>query len=275
MSGAVSLGALFTKMFGVPLAVEYAKNISDFYTTVGPTKKVHLDASSITDSVGSQLTTWPGSDGQASATAVSGTGSTKPTIQTIGSYKHVNFSAATQQYFTLPSMTFTFRDAGNNPINGLTVLIVARRSTTAGNWERYFDFGNGSAADNILLARPGTNASLVALEIFNGSTYITSRSITGTDGQWYVYAGVVTNGNTLSYALYMNGTNSGVGTVNNGSATDGPLNNKTISTNYLGKSNWADAYLNGDIRELIVINNALSASQVTKWSNYLKSKWGI
>lgn len=274
LSGSITLGQMYNRFFGVPTASQSLTNIAKFYGTVGPSKKVHLDAATLSGSAGTQLTTWAGSDGQPTATAVSGTGSTKPTLQSESSKNHVNISASTQQYFTLPTLTFTFQDASSNPINGLTVFIVARRSTTLGLWERYFDFGNGAAADNILVARPGTNANLVAIEAFNGSTYTLSQNIAANDNTWYVYAAVITNGSALSSAFYLNGT-SVSSAVTNGSATNGALTNKTLSANYIGKSNWADAYLNADIREMIVINSALKSTQVTAWSNYLRSKWGV
>jgi len=273
-SGQVSYSSIYQKMFGVPSASQSNIPLSSFYSTVGPVKKVHLDASSLSGSVGTQISTWTGSDSQPSATGVSGTGSTKPTLQSESSKNHVHFDASTQQYFTLPSLTFSFTDGSNNPINGLTIFIVGRHSTTLAVWERFFDFGNGPAADNILVARPGTNANMWTLEIFNASNYITSRYVNATDNVWYVFAVSITNTASLSYNYYLNGVST-TSYVQNGSASNTAYTNRTISSNYIGRSNWADAYLTGDIREMIIINSGLPNSQVVTWSNYLKTKWGI
>lgn len=273
-SGQVSYSAMYQKMFGIPSANQSNIALSSFYSTVGPIKKVHLDASTLSGSAGTQISTWTGSDSQPNATGVSGTGSTKPTLQSESSKNHVHFDASTQQYFTLPSLTFSFTDGSNNPINGLTIFIVGRHSTILANWERFFDFGNGPAADNILVARPGTNANIWTLEIFNSSSYITSQYVSATDNVWYVFAVRITNASTLSYNFYLNG--SAVTTyVQNGTASNVAYTNRTITSNFIGKSNWADAYLTGDIREMIIINSGLTGSQVTTWSNYLKTKWGI
>lgn len=273
-SGQVSLSDMYQKMYGIPSASQSNVALNTFYSTVGPIKKVHLDASTLSGSAGTQISTWTGSDSQPNATGVSGTGSTKPTLQSESSKNHVHFDASTQQYFTLPSLTFSFTDGSSNPINGLTVFIVGRHSTTLGLWERFFDFGNGPSADNILVARPGTNANQWTIEIFNGSTYISSQYVTATDNVWYVYAVTIPNRASLTYSFYLNSTLTSSSPVN-GSASNAAYSNRTISSNYIGKSNWADAYLTGDIREMIIINSGLTNTQVVTWSNYLKTKWGL
>lgn len=273
-SGQVSISTIYQKMFGVPSANQSNIYLSTFYSTVGPIKKVHLDASTLSGSAGTQISTWTGSDSQPNATGVSGTGSTKPTLQIESSKNHVHFDASTQQYFTLPSITFSFTDGSSNPINGLSIFIVGRHSTTLAVWERFFDFGNGPSADNILVARPGTNANMWTIEIFNGANYISSQYVNATDNVWYVYAVSIPNKSSLTYNFYLNGVST-TSSVINGSASNTAYTNRTISNNYIGKSNWADAYLTGDIREMIIINSGLTNSQMVTWSNYLKTKWGL
>jgi hypothetical protein len=271
-SGSISFNSTYSKFFGTNLGTQ--GSVSSFYSTVFPVKKVHLDASTLSGSSGTQISTWTGSDSQPNATGASGTGSTKPTLQVISGRNYVSFNSSTQQHFTLPSITMTFRDGSNNPINGLTVFLVARRSTTTGFWERYVDFGNGAGVDNLIIARPNNNANTIASEYLNGGTYIISRNITANDGTFYVYAFVLTNGSTTSYRFYLNGSQ--VTSTSQNGGTFESINNRTTTINYVGRSNWSnDAYLNSDMGELIIINSALSNGQVGIWSTFLKTKWGI
>jgi hypothetical protein len=270
-SGSISLNSTYSKFFGTNLGTP--GYLSSFYSTVFPIKKVHLDASTLSGSSGTQINTWTGSDSQPNATGASWTGSTKPTLQVISGRNYVNFNSSTQQYFTLPSITMTFRNGSNNPINGLTVFIVARRSTTAGAWERYIDFGNGAGSDNMLIARPGTSLNTIVSEFYNGSTFVISRNITANDGTFYVYTFVLTNGSTTSYRFYINGSQ--VTSTSQNGGTLQTMNTRTTTLNYIGKSNWNDAYLNSDMGELIIMNSGLSDGQIGIWSTFLKNKWGI
>lgn len=94
-----------------------------------------------------------------------------------------------------------------------------------------------------------------------------------TDGVWHVFAFTMVNATTPTYGFYLNGsevTSSGYSV-----STVSELFTRTVSSNFIGKANQGNAAFNGDIREVIVLNSPLTVNQVTNWSNYLKTKWGI
>ena len=275
LSGSQGISGLYTRMFGVPSTSQTDLPATRFYGAYNPNKKVHLDANTLSLTTGTQVSTWTGTDSMPNATGMSATGGSVPTFQNSGGTtgKYVNLNSSSSQHFTLPSITMTFRDASNNPINGFSCFLVVRRSTTVGDWERYIDFGNGAAANNILVARPSTSTNITVVEIFNNSDYMLSQKGATTDGSWQVVCFVILNGTTSSITMYVNGTSTTVSGQN--TTTLGAFNNRTTTSNYIGRSNWGDAYLNADFKEIILLNNALTANQVSYWTTYLRNKWGI
>jgi hypothetical protein len=276
VSGQKSLGDLYFAYFGVALAsITFPVSFSTFYSKNGPKKKVHLDASTLSGTAGTQITTWTGSDGTSNATGNSNTGSTKPTLQ-ISSGNYVNLSSSTKQYFSLPTTSLTYKDGSNNPINGLTLFLVVRRSTsTSGvNFERFIDFGNGAGVDNMICTRPGNSANLTAFNLHNSGTAIHARTFPTTDGSWILITIMIQNGSTLTYNYYVNG--SSVTSTLQQAYTDQALTNKTFANCYIGRSAWgSDSYVNSDFREIIMLNNYLTTSQLSSYHTYLKTKWGI
>lgn len=244
-------------------------SFSQFYGATLPIYKVRLNAEGAGTN-GALLATWTGSSSTPNATATS---PNQPTYNTPPA--RVTFNRASSIFMSIGSMTYTFRDGSNNPINGLTIAIVFNRSTTVGTWERLFDFGNGAAADNILIARPGASTNTTVIEIYNAGTIVLSQRVTTTDGAIQLLTVVVTNASTLSCAMWVNGVQQTPTTQNTGQ-TLAALTNKTITTNYIARSNWgADAYLSADIHEIIILNNVMTNDQVNYMNNGLKSKWSI
>lgn len=272
LSGAVNISTFISRFFGLPSG--RTAKMSDFYQVVNPIKKIHQDATVLTGTSGSQISSWPGSDGQPTATGLSDANSTKPTLQIVSGRKHVNFNGSALQYFLLPSLSFTMLSAASTPINGVTVFLVARRSTTRGYWERFFDLGNGAETGNFLLARLGTDANTTIFSILDGKYAKLDEKVTITDGAWFVYSFVFQNATSKNFRAYLNGS---IVASQNFRGSYSTITNRNFATNYIGKSHWFfdDPYLNGDIRELIVINSALVDKQMVVWSNYLKEKWAI
>lgn len=237
------------------------------YGATIPINKVRLSA---TGTNGALLATWTGSSGTPNATATS---PNQPTYNTPPA--RVTFNRASSTFMSIPSMTYTFRDASSNPINGLTIAIVFNRSTTVGTWERIFDFGNGAGADNILVARPGGAANTTVIEIYNAGSIVLSQKVTTTDGVIQLLTIVVKNASTLSCSMWVNGV-AQTPTIQNTGQTLAALTDKTIATNYIARSNWsADSYLSADIHEIIILNNAMTNNQVDYMNNGLKAKWSI
>jgi len=155
----------------------------------------------------------------------------------------MTFNSANSQYIQIPSYT--------SDANGMSFSMWFRSNGTS-NWARLFDFGNGSSSDNIFM---GVHSNNIVLSTFFTSTqtinYNTTSNINDNkwrhivwvingDGRWNLYLdGVIVYTTTTTYPKSINRT-----------------------TNYIGKSNWADPYLNGTIDDFRVYNRVLTISEV-------------
>lgn len=153
----------------------------------------------------------------------------------------------TNDYVDLP-------DGFSNFQAGLTINVWAY-PTAAKNYARFVDLGNGSSSDNIILGRVSTGTNLFA-EVWLGGTRAGSR-ITATGAialnTWQMFTMTVdASGNTI---LYKNG-------VVVGSGTTGVPNNVTRVNNYIGKSNWSDAYYQGIMDEVRIYSYPLTQTQI-------------
>lgn len=220
-----------------------------------------FDASNTTNNgIGSAMTTWTnqGSLASMNLTAVNG-----PVLRNTGRY-YVEFNRASLHYFTLPSFTQSLLTWG-----GMTVFIVGQM-TSAGSWERFIDFGNGPANDNIFIARLSGTGNLMT-EVWNGRVSATSNTAIQAplDANWHVWCvAYQTNATAGSVVMYCDNV-----VVNTWSG--GPFQNRTTSSNFIGRSNWNDAYLQGNISEVRVYNQPFSAARVNLMCTALKSKWGL
>jgi len=97
----------------------------------------------------------------------------------------------------------------------------------------------------------------------------TTTSITYDTGQWYniVYTGENLTANSLTIKLYVNGNLEYTG-------TDTSINT-TNSTLKLGTNNAGTLFFNGRISSASVYKKVLSASEIKKNYNSLKSKFGL
>lgn len=235
---------------------------------------------------GSAITTWSnmGSDGTAvHATGASGNASGNPTLTQDANGYMVSFDRTKQQHFTLGTLTFDkFRSADSLDTNGLTIFIVARLSPgNIGTWERIFDFGNGTPSDNILVARYGTNINTLCLHIIPGTTGTSGSPAKNMDyalldGAFHVYGLQVTNANPATFAFMIDGNQVTDGVADRPTTTQTNITNRTISTNYIGRSLWAaDAYFGGDIREIQMFREVIPTSLMIQMSKYLMLKWGV
>jgi hypothetical protein len=164
----------------------------------------------------------------------------------------------TDDYISCGTLSFNFSQ-------GITVEAVAN-FTNVGAWQRIMDFGNGSASNNILFSRYGSTDNLF-FEIYNGasSTFInTSGGIVQNQLCHYV---ATVNG-AMAY-VYRNGV-----LINSGTFATVPT---TVSrTNcYIGKSNWADEYFQGQIPITKIYNRALTTQEVRQNYQQYKTRFNL
>jgi hypothetical protein len=132
------------------------------------------------------------------------------------------------------------------------------------NWQRIIDFGAGET-DNMFLTPKAQDAGLrFALKIGGGSEQQLNTSAL-TIGEW-THVAVTLDGNTGR--LYVNGelmdTNPGL--------TNNPIN-LPQTANYVGKSQYPDAELNGLIDELKIYNYALTTAEIGQEYANLMDIW--
>jgi hypothetical protein len=143
-----------------------------------------------------------------------------------------------------------------------------------GNWERLFDAGNGFPANNnVSVSRAGTTNQL-ALSVYNNTTEQLAARINNvfTDTLWHIYMVVVENSASGSVTkVYRDNLLTPIGTVN------GPtLTTRTTDITLFGKS-WSpnDAYLNANVRNILLYDRALSTNEMQQMLDNLKNKWGM
>lgn len=143
------------------------------------------------------------------------------------------------------------------PISSLTdFTIAARVKWNGGNdWQRVFDFGNGTTQYLFLTPKEGTVSRFV---INNGGGEQVLNGPAFTIGDW-THVAVTLSGNTGT--LYLNGAAVASGTITLTPAALAP------ALNYLGKSQFsADPLFNGVIDDFRIYGRGLSASEIAALS---------
>jgi hypothetical protein len=143
-------------------------------------------------------------------------------------------------------------------VAGLTEVTVAAwvQLDAVNNWSRIVDFGSGTNNYLFLTPRSGSSGRLrfairtpsVGEQIIDGTAALTA-------GVWTHVAVTLGNGTAI---LYMNGVEVG----RNDAITLTPASLGTTTQNYVGRSQFADPYLNGRVDDLRIYGDALSASEV-------------
>jgi len=123
-----------------------------------------------------------------------------------------------------------------------------------GNWQRIFDFGNGTG--QYLFLTPRSAAGTLRFAIKNGGAEQALETSPLPIGQWN-HVAVTINGNTGS--LYVNG----VLAATSENVTIHPSDFNPVN-NYIGKSQWPDPLFNGLIDEFLIYNYALSSAQIAE-----------
>jgi hypothetical protein len=130
------------------------------------------------------------------------------------------------------------------------------RKVSNNSWSRIFDFGNGNANNNVLLALSNGTTGRPACEIYAANVsagQVGSPSATVQNNQWQLLTYTWSANNAR---IFINGQMVAQGVQ--GSPVD------IIRTiNYIGRSNWAnDAYLNARLDDFRLYNRVLSKSEI-------------
>jgi M6 family metalloprotease-like protein len=138
--------------------------------------------------------------------------------------------------------------------DGFTVALWANPQAVQW-WARFIDFGNGSASDNILLARRESTNDLV-FKVYNGtSAGAEVRAANAIElNKWQFFAATVDS--TGSVRIYKNGQLIQSGTT--------AIPKRIYRSNlFIGRSNWAaDAYYKGAMDDIRIYNYGLSEAEI-------------
>ena len=164
----------------------------------------------------------------------------------------LNLTAASSQYAKLP----------NGITSGITDFTVSTwiKVNAFATWQRIFDFGTGTNNYMYLTTQYTATAPNAAKLRFGIRTpSITEQSVSGngvalTTGTW-THVAVTRSGTTVK--LYVNGAIAGSGSI-----TLNPSALGTTTLNYLGKSQFADPYLDGALDDFRFYSQAMSAAEI-------------
>ncbi len=152
-------------------------------------------------------------------------------------------------YVSLPNDVVA--DVGNFTISTWVYL------NSASSWSRIFDFGSGTTSNMFLTARSGVSGAVrfsITTGGGGGEQLIDGLSQLPTNA--WIHVAVTRNGNTG--ILYVDGV--AVGTNSTMTLYPAALGNTTL--NYIGKSQYADPYLDGAVDDFKIIGWAWSAYEV-------------
>jgi len=170
-------------------------------------------------------------------------------------------SSTVGNYFNAGSITF------NIGTNGGVSTFSSVNFKDADRWERVYDYANGPASDNLLLARNDINTT-TNLELYIGSNFEALYNGTGiVNNTWRTFGcRIQGSGNTWTFLQRVNGQEV---TTTKTSYFYGDV---ARANTYLGRSNWAgDNYSNMYLACQIFFNTgAISSSQFQFMENVLR-----
>jgi hypothetical protein len=173
-------------------------------------------------------------------------------------------SSGSSQYVKLPA----------GIMQGLTNFTIALWVNLLSNatWNRLFDFGINQTTNMFLTAQAGSGMQFAILTN-SGSAQLITYAATPSTNAWHQVV-ITLSGSTG--VMYLDGAP--VGT--NASMTINPSVMGVWVNNFLGKSEYADPYLNGSIDEFQIYNRGLSAMEITALNaagppNYLGGNMAI
>lgn len=125
-------------------------------------------------------------------------------------------------------------------------------------WSRVFDFSNGQASNNILIAHEASSSNFV-FEVYSGSTPVISIKLSGfwSMGVWVrVTITVDVSGNVNVYrdGVLIDLSNPPAGIIVLSNVQGTPILAVTRTINYLGRSAWGgDGFANSSIADVRVL----------------------
>jgi hypothetical protein len=123
------------------------------------------------------------------------------------------------------------------------------------SWSRLLDFGNGAAANNVLIAfSDGSSGRLNATHYTNSTGSSFSATTALPLNQWVHIAAVFDSGSS-NQTFYINGAQVSQGIMKSPS-------NVNSSSNFVGRSNWGDPMAKAQIDSLRIWTTARSAAQI-------------
>ena len=129
--------------------------------------------------------------------------------------------------------------------------------TSSADWQRVFDFGNGSPFNNILFTQI-SNSSTFRFSIFNGTIEYACDGGTITYNTFQKFVGVY-DPSIKTIRTFINGEKVGEFVL--------PLpvtDNRTLSNGYIGRSNWSgDNYTNMNLNYLSIYNRVLTDDEIS------------
>lgn len=163
------------------------------------------------------------------------------------------FNSSQSQYISVPSI--------NVLSTGLSFTFWFKSNSNE-NWARIFDFGNGTAIDNIIALIYNNN---LCFYVFNNNVSQQMNVISNINNNTWYHVSWTINIPGL-WTIYLNGN-----IVNTFSEQYPQQIFRNL--NYIGKSNWnGDPYFNGNIADFRVYNSTLSNAEVSSiYNTSLKS----
>jgi len=156
-------------------------------------------------------------------------------------------------YATLPANVVS-------TLNDFTISTWIKLTATA-TWARAFDFGTGTTKYMFLAPKSGSNYLRYAITTgsYGSEQQINSTTTIGT-GVW-THVAVTLSGNLG--IMYVNGVEVGRNTA----MTLKPSSLGNTNQNYIGKSQFPDAMLNGFMDDFRIYNRALTATEIANLQN--------
>lgn len=163
----------------------------------------------------------------------------------------LKFTVGSSQYLSTPTLPSSISFSA-----GLSSLSIVNYTNNSPNWNRIFDFGNGSGVSNIWFGR-ANSSNEICIEGWNpagGRVYGSSNSITpGSNNMFEAVQQGGTPGNNTLVSMFSAGTQLTTTSDISGNVT--PLISAVNRVNnYIGRSNWSgDSYYDGTMSEILFL----------------------
>jgi len=145
-------------------------------------------------------------------------------------------------------------------LNDFTIATWVRLDTTSA-WRRIFDFGTGTTANMFLTPQSGSGAIRFAITTAGGGSEVQINGTSALPTGVWTHVTVTKLGNTG--ILYVNGAQVG----QNISMPLNPSSLGNTTNNWIGRSQYSDPYLDGQVDDFRIYNRALSGTEVQNLAN--------